>query len=83
MAYEDSNHIKVDVQRPVAWVSIDYPPINLMDLTLRGAFNTLISRITEDSSRFLNRSRASTHPNSAPIRSHRQLIGSQGSCPPR
>jgi enoyl-CoA hydratase/carnithine racemase len=50
MAYEDLKYINVAVQRRVAWVTIDYPPINLMDPILRGEFNTLIPQLSEDSS---------------------------------
>ncbi len=49
MAHEDFEHIKVEVQRRVAWITIDYPPINLMDPTLRGEFNALIPKLAEDS----------------------------------
>ena len=49
MGYDDFKHITVDVQRRVAWATIDYPPINLMDSKLRGEFNALIPRLAEDS----------------------------------
>ena len=29
MPYEDFKHMKVQVQRQVAWITIDYPPINI------------------------------------------------------
>ena len=48
MVYEDFEHIKVEVRRHVAWITIDYPPINLMDPTLRGEFNALIPKLAED-----------------------------------
>ena len=48
MAYKDFKHITVAVKRCVAWVTIDYPPINLMDPVLRAEFNALIPELAED-----------------------------------
>lgn len=48
MAYQDFKYMKVVLERQVAWVTIDYPPINLMDPTLRAEYNALVPALGED-----------------------------------
>lgn len=42
MKPSDFKYFKIRIKDQVAWISIDYPPINLMDKSLRGEFNALI-----------------------------------------
>lgn len=39
--------MKVTIERAVAWVTIDHPPINLMDPALRSEFNALVPFLAE------------------------------------
>ena len=47
MKADDFKLMRVSIERQVAWVTIDYPPINLMDPTLRTEFNALVPYLAE------------------------------------
>jgi len=49
MNTEDFKLIKVSIKKQVAWVTIDHPPINLMDPELRAEFNALVPYLAEAS----------------------------------
>ena len=49
MSPEDFKLLKVRIESQVAWVTIDHPPINLMDPTLRTEFNALVPYLAHSS----------------------------------
>ena len=48
MLYNNFKSMKVEIKQQVAWVTIDHPPINLMDAQLRSEFNALVPALAED-----------------------------------
>ncbi len=47
MKPEDFKIFEVSIKGQVAWVTIDHPPINLMDPTMRAEFNALVPWLAE------------------------------------
>ncbi len=49
MAYDEFKALRVNVVHGVAWVTIDHPPINLLDARLFGELAQLTERVEDDS----------------------------------
>lgn len=48
MPYDDYSGLQVEVEAGVAWVTIDHPPLNVLDATLMTELDGLVSAVRED-----------------------------------
>lgn len=65
MSYDDLSALTIDVTDGVATVTIDHPPLNLMDGVLLPSLRAFIARVRDDAASASSSSRAPTRSSSS------------------